>query len=98
EGTVVLPVPVQLASDFAGKQVDVQLRADWLVCKVECIPESGNFTLTLPTNTPLIEHAPEFATAFASRPVELPSVKATASAEGYALVLRVEGLPERVAG
>ena len=96
EGTVLLPVPVQVAPDFAGDKVDVQLRADWLVCKVECIPESGNFSLSLPTGTPLTAHAAQFEAAFAARPVELQDVKATAFAEGYALVLRVEGLPERV--
>lgn len=98
EDTVVLPVPVQVADDFAGKQIDVQLRADWLVCKVECIPESGEFTLTLPTQASIATHRTEFEAAFAARPVMLPAAKATASAEGYALVLRVEGLPERVTG
>lgn len=98
EETIVLPVPAQVDADFGGKQVDVQLRADWLVCKVECIPESGEFRLTLPTHASVVTHRAAFEAAFAAQPVTLPDVKATASAEGYALVLRVEGLPERVAG
>lgn len=96
EGRQLLPVPAWVASDFTGDQIEVQLRADWLVCKIECIPESGDFKLTLPTHMSIVTHHAEFEAAFAARPVELPEVKTTALAEGYTLVLRVEGLPEHV--
>jgi len=79
EETIVLPVPVQVDADFGGKQVDVQLRADWLVCKVECIPESGEFRLTLPTHASVVTHRAAFEAAFAAQPVTLPDVTATAS-------------------
>ncbi|MBP6579587.1 MAG: protein-disulfide reductase, partial [Acidovorax sp.] len=49
EGTVLLPVPVTVTQTFApgplAKDVTVQLKASWLVCRKECIPEEGNFTL-----------------------------------------------------
>ncbi|HEY9396860.1 MAG TPA: protein-disulfide reductase DsbD domain-containing protein [Burkholderiales bacterium] len=98
EGTVLLPVPVRLPADFASNTLDINLRADWLVCKIECIPESGDFTLSLPTNTPIRTHEKAFAAAFAARPVELPGVKAVAQADAGAIVLRVEGLPARLVG
>ena len=45
EGTVLLPVTVQVPAGFAGPALDVRLRADWLVCKDVCIPEGGTFVL-----------------------------------------------------
>ena len=45
EGTLLLPVPVQVPADFKAPALDVQLRADWLVCKEVCIPEGGEFAL-----------------------------------------------------
>ena len=41
EGTVLLPVPVTVASTFApgplAKDATIKLRASWLVCRKECI-------------------------------------------------------------
>jgi thiol:disulfide interchange protein DsbD len=51
ENTVLLPIPVKVASDFkapASGMVEVHLSASWLICRVECIPESGEFTLQIP--------------------------------------------------
>ena len=49
EGTVLLPVPVTVASTFApgplAKDATIKLRASWLVCRKQCIPEEGEFTL-----------------------------------------------------
>jgi thiol:disulfide interchange protein DsbD len=49
EGTVLLPVPLTLTQPIAGDTLKVKLRADWLVCEVECIPQSGEFELDVPT-------------------------------------------------
>ena len=53
DGEVYLPVqvrsPVNLPPDATkNNAVTLQLRADWLICKQECIPESGELSLTLP--------------------------------------------------
>ncbi|MFZ9336246.1 MAG: protein-disulfide reductase DsbD domain-containing protein [Burkholderiaceae bacterium] len=50
EGTVLLPVPVTIGADFkpASERIDIALRAAWLVCRKECIPEEGEFRITLP--------------------------------------------------
>lgn len=39
EDTVLLPVPLTVAPDFKATQLDIRLKAAWLVCKKECIPE-----------------------------------------------------------
>ena len=52
EGTVLLPVALTVAPDFKppllGSELDVRLKASWLVCRKECIPEDGEFVLKIP--------------------------------------------------
>ena len=42
EGTVLLPVPLTITPDFKpsllGSELEVKLKAPWLVCRKECIP------------------------------------------------------------
>jgi DsbC/DsbD-like thiol-disulfide interchange protein len=53
ENTVLLPVPLEVSTLYkppvalAGgtPAMDVRLKASWLVCRKECIPEEGEFTL-----------------------------------------------------
>lgn len=103
EGSVVLPVPLSITPQFRADQLDVQLQADWLVCKEVCIPESGRFSLSLPTQASMASHATEFEAALAARPQRLAGVTAQGqpSPEGGAagsLVLRIDGLPAAVEG
>ena len=52
DGTVLLPVPLTITPDFkaaaANNTIEVKLKANWLVCRQECIPEEGEFALTIP--------------------------------------------------
>ena len=49
EGSVTLLVPIQVATEPpAGDSVRIAAQATWLVCREECIPESGNLALELP--------------------------------------------------
>src|SRR5450631_2644910 len=49
EGEVLLLSDVSTVPDFlSGKTVTLSARADWLVCKVICIPEGADLSLTLP--------------------------------------------------
>ncbi len=50
EGTVLLAVPVTVAAALPESQthVTILLKAQWLVCKTECIPEEGEFALKVP--------------------------------------------------
>ena len=55
EGTVLLPVPLTITPDFKpsllGSDLQVKLKANWLVCRLECIPEDGEFALAMPARS-----------------------------------------------
>ena len=93
EGTLLLPVAVQVPAGFKAGTLDVKLHAEWLVCKDICIPQSGDFTLQVPTQAATAGHAALFAAARAALPQPATGAKATATVEAGALVLRVAGLP-----
>lgn len=93
EGRVLLPVTLTVPADFKAKTLDVKLRADWLVCKENCIPESGEFSLKLPAATPTATDAALFASARAQVPPDAPVQSATARVEGEFLAVEVAGLP-----
>ncbi len=93
EDTLLLPVPVTVPAGLAGDTLTVRLRAEWLVCKDVCIPESGEFVLTLPVQAATAGHGALFAAARAARPLDVAGAEATAAVEGADLVVRVAGLP-----
>ena len=93
EGTLLLPVKLEVPAGLAGDTVNVKLAAEWLVCKDVCIPESGEFTLQLPVNAATAGHAALFEAARAARPQDVPGARAEAALEGNELVVRVAGLP-----
>lgn len=108
EGTVLLPVPLQVAASFqaplsvgsagAGAALAVRLHANWLVCKLECIPEEGDFTLQLPVRGSTALHAAAFGAALAAQPQALTQGSSTARVDGERLQLRVAGLPAAARG
>jgi thiol:disulfide interchange protein DsbD len=103
EGTVLLPVPVTVSPAFqAGplaKEVTVQLQASWLVCRKECIPEEGTFTLQLPIQGTTALHAAAFAAAEQAHPRPLAAGEGSgAHVEGNALAVKVAGLPPALHG
>ncbi|MCD2512708.1 protein-disulfide reductase DsbD family protein [Comamonas endophytica] len=100
EGQLLLPVPVKVAPDFQAPEGDtltIRLHASWLVCRVECIPEEGDFTLQLPVRSASAMHAQAFAAARARQPAEL-SGRSTATVAGDRLQVRIEGLPAALRG
>ncbi len=105
EGQVLLPVPVQVGPDFqaplAGNgTLDVRLRATWLVCRVECIPEEGEFALQLPIRGSTALHAAAFAQSQADQPLALAGdgQGSQAQVQGERLQLTVRGLPAAARG
>ena len=102
EGTVLLPVPVKAAADFAvpaSGEVEIQLTANWLVCRVECIPESGRFTLKIPVQGSTAAHSQDFARSRALAPAPLDGTGlAKVSVDGQHVALSVNGLPARLRG
>lgn len=93
DGTLLLPVPLSTTDDAAGSTVKLKLKADWLVCKQECIPQSGEFELLVPTNAPSIAHATQFAKAFTSQPQRLAGVEARGQVDGNVLIVTTRGMP-----
>ncbi len=57
QGDVVLPVKlIPPAGWDARTSVKIEARANWLVCKEVCIPESANLALTLPARDRAADH------------------------------------------
>jgi thiol:disulfide interchange protein DsbD len=97
EGTVILPVPLTISAPIAGDTMLVKLAADWLVCQVECIPQSGNFELSLAVDRATVTHAREFERALAARPVH-SDAPAVALVNPGDLQFEVRGLPASLRG
>ena len=98
EGTVLLPVPVTISSAIDGVAMHVKLDADWLVCKIECIPQYGTFELDVPVAQATVAHAAQFAQALAARPADVEHAASSAQVADDALQFEVSGLPATVRG
>ena len=93
EGTLLLPVAVTVPAGFNADTLGVKLRAEWLVCKDVCIPESGDFELQVPVQAATAGHAALFEATRAALPQPVAGAQATGAVEGSDLLLRVAGLP-----
>lgn len=97
EGVLLLPVALHLPADFKAPRLDVKLAVEWLVCKDVCIPESGEFELSLPLGAPAVAHADDFANLRDTLPLTVPGTQGSATVRsdtgGLALVVSVSGLP-----
>ena len=93
EGTVLLPVPVTVAAGFAAGQLDIQLKAAWLVCKKECIPQEGEFALRIPANSSSAISSAAFAAAFAASPQPLAPAGSQIEVAGQVMKVSLAGLP-----
>jgi thiol:disulfide interchange protein len=107
EGTVLLPVPLTITPDFKpsalGGTMEVKLKAQWLVCKQECIPEEGDFTLKIPARSTTALNGPAFQAALAAQPRPVAHVQgittdSVARVAGNVLELSVQGLPVALRG
>ncbi|HET9977199.1 MAG TPA: thioredoxin family protein [Burkholderiaceae bacterium] len=100
EDRLLLPVPLAVAPDFKASTLDVKLAAQWLVCKDVCIPQQGEFSLSVPVQSTTAAHAALFDAAQRAVPREAPAAKASAELANNAQVLRVaiDGLPAALHG
>lgn len=101
EGTVLLPVPLTIAPDFKpplfANNLEVKLKASWLVCKTECIPEDGSFVLKIPLKgSTALNHA-LFDAALAAHPKPLAGTS-EARIDGNTLQVSVADLPAALKG
>jgi thiol:disulfide interchange protein DsbD len=108
EGTVLLPVPLTIGPEFKpsllGGELEVRLKASWLVCKQECIPEDGEFTLKVPARSTTALNGAAFEAAFAAQPKPVIGSVAGGIPDSVARVaadrleLSVQGLPVALRG
>ncbi|MDM0117096.1 protein-disulfide reductase DsbD family protein [Variovorax sp. J22R133] len=105
ENTVLLPVPLQVANDFkpglfssGAEQAEIRLKASWLVCRKECIPEEGQFALKLPVQGATASRRAEFEAAFAAQPAPLADGSGHIEVAGDKLLVKVDGLPANAHG
>jgi thiol:disulfide interchange protein len=98
EGTVLLPAPLTVAPGFDAPNLDIKLTATWLVCRLECIPQEGEFTLSLPARSSSAAHGQAFQAAFAATPKSLPTGSSQLEVSGNALKVSLAGLPAVLQG
>jgi thiol:disulfide interchange protein DsbD len=101
EGTVLLPVPLTVTKDFKpatlGNSIDIKLKANWLVCREQCVPEEGEFALQLPLRGSTALNANAFAAALKAQPTAL-SGDSRVDINGNSIKLSVAGLPASLQG
>jgi thiol:disulfide interchange protein len=108
EGTVLLPVPLTITPAFKlsllTSDIDIKLKATWLVCRKECIPEEGEFALKLPVKGSTAINSAQFNAAFAQgpKPVLLAvagvSTPSSLTIDGSSIALAVHNLPVALRG
>ena len=105
DGTVLLPVPLTITPAFKAaapnNEIEIRLKANWLVCRQECVPEEGEFALKLPVQGSSAINSAAFQAALAARPQAL-TVTALADSkvqiDGSSIRLMVHGLPPALRG
>jgi len=99
EDRVLLASKVQIGNSFKPVQMlELRLNAEWLVCKEECIPQSGQFVLKLNPQTSTAGHAADFAALLEQQAQALEPTIQTAHFKGQTLSLDIQGLPAAVHG
>ena len=107
EGTVLLPVPLTITPAFKpgllSGELDIKLKAAWLVCKKECIPEEGEFALKLPVKSTTALNGAAFDAAFKAQPRPLMNntgivPDSQVQIDGNAIRLTVQNLPVSLRG
>ena len=98
EGTVLLPVPLTVAQNFTGSQLDIKLKAAWLVCKKECIPQEGDFALSIPVKSSTAISAAAFQATFDATPKTIKTTSSRIEVAGNAIKISLSDLPAALTG
>lgn len=102
EGTVLLAVPLIITPDFKpvglNKELPIKLKAQWLACKHECVPEEGEFALTIPVQSTTAINAAVFNAAKSKLPQPLINAVSKVDVQAKSLRLTVTGLPAALQG
>ncbi|MEO8386798.1 MAG: thioredoxin family protein [Polaromonas sp.] len=98
EKAVLLPVPLTVAPGFNASQLEVKLKAAWLVCRKECIPQEGDFSLSIPVRSSTAASGQLFQDTFAATPKALAAGASQVEVEGKAINISLAGLPAALQG
>ena len=101
EKTVLLPVPVTVAADYSpdsSGSIDIRLKAAWLVCLKQCIPQEGDFTLSIPVQGSTALSGRAFQAAFDATPKPLPAGSSEVEVSAKAIKVSLAGLPAALQG
>ena len=101
DGTVLLPVPLTITPAFKpdglSRDLEVKLKASWLVCRETCIPEDGEFTLQLPLRGSTALNGAAFEASFKAQPQAVTRASQV-EVVGNTLKVSVPGLPASLQG
>ncbi len=96
DGTVLLPVPLTITPDFKASlpsaDLEIKLKATWLVCRLECVPQDGEFALRLPIRGSTAINAAAFEASFKAQPTPVRG-DSQIEVAGNRLKVTVAGLP-----
>ncbi|MDR1969144.1 MAG: thioredoxin family protein [Burkholderiaceae bacterium] len=103
DGTVLLPVPLTITPAYQPSALtnalEVRLKASWLVCREECIPQQGEFAIQVPLRSSTALNGAAFDAALGARPVAVQGAhRIDLAQQGQRLTVRVAGLPASVRG
>ena len=103
DDTVLLPVPLIISPQFKASAVNpellVKLKASWLVCRTECIPEEGEFSVRIPVRGSTALNARSFEAARLAQPQALRASPASKlRLEGQTLTVAIDQLPANLRG
>ena len=100
EAQVLLGTPVQVDKGFVANaaSLKIQLKASWLVCKQECIPQEGKFEIQLPEAGSTASHSAAFEALLSAQPQALQPSPQNAQVSAKGLALRIQGLPPSLQG
>jgi thiol:disulfide interchange protein len=105
ENTVLLPVPLEVSQLFQpgvlSNELEIKLKAMWLVCRKECIPEEGEFAIKIPVKGSTALSSPAFEAAQAASPRNVPNLEglhSSAAIAAGALEFTVHNLPLSLRG
>ena len=101
DGTVLLPVPLIITPDFKASlpsaDLEIKLKATWLVCRLECVPQDGEFALRLPIRGSTAINAAAFEASFKAQPTPVRG-DSQIEVAGNRLKVTLAGLPPGLQG
>jgi len=102
EGSALLVTPIRVGESYNASiqnltknpWLDIVLHANWLVCKNECIPQSADLGLQIPTKGSSAMEALLFESVLAQQPIPLSTDQQVLEIQGQTLVGKIKHLPK----